>query len=277
MGAFSLGLYEKSMPDSLTLQEKMLEARNAGFDFLEISIDETESKLSRLKWDRQVRHELVQAMWATGIHAYTLCLSGHRKYPLGSEDADVRQMGMEIMSDAIDFAFDLGVRIIQLAGYDVYYQSSNETTRRIFLDNLQVSVELAARKGMILAFETMETEFMNTVEKAMAYVDRVNSPYLQVYPDLGNLANAALSNGSNCFDDLEKGRGHIVAMHLKETVPGVFREIPFGTGHVDFTKGIQKARDMGVRIFVGEFWHAGNRDWKDQLIRANSFLRSRFA
>jgi L-ribulose-5-phosphate 3-epimerase len=276
MRAFRLGLYEKSMPDTLTLHEKLMEARNAGFDFVEISIDETEEKLSRLKWDGQKKHELVQAMWSTGMHAVTLCLSGHRKYPLGSEDAAIRRKGMEIMSDAIDFAIDIGVRIIQLAGYDVYYQSSNEATRRFFLDNLQGGVELAARKGMILAFETMETEFMNTVEKAMAYVDRVNSPYLQVYPDLGNLTNAALSQGRNCSDDLEKGRGHIVAMHLKETVPGVFREIPFGTGHVDFTKGIQKARDMGVGLFVGEFWHAGKADWRDQLKMASLFLRSRF-
>ncbi len=29
----------------------------------------------------------------------------------------------------------------------------------------------------------METAFMNTVGKAMAYVDRIQSPYLQVYPD----------------------------------------------------------------------------------------------
>jgi hypothetical protein len=37
--------------------------------------------------------------------------------------------------------------------------------------------------GCHLAFETMETAFMNTVGKAMAYVDRIQSPYLQVYPD----------------------------------------------------------------------------------------------
>jgi len=33
--------------------------------------------------------------------------------------------------------------------------------------------------------------------------------------------------------------GHIAAMHLKETLPGKFREIPYGTGHVDFVNGIK--------------------------------------
>ena len=44
---------------------------------------------------------------------------------------------------------------------------------------------MAAKAGVMMGFETMETEFMNTVEKAMVYVNRVNSPYLNVYPDLG--------------------------------------------------------------------------------------------
>jgi len=61
---------------------------------------------------------------------------------------------------------------------------------------------MAARYGIILAFETMETEFMNTIEKAMYYVNEVNSPYLQVYPDLGNITNAAVMYGKSVIDDI---------------------------------------------------------------------------
>ena len=50
-----------------------------------------------------------------------MCLSGHRKYPIGSEKDAVRQRGMEIMGKAVELADDLGIRIIQLAGYDVWY------------------------------------------------------------------------------------------------------------------------------------------------------------
>ena len=62
-----------------------------------------------------------------------------------------------------------------------------------------------------------------------------------------------------------QGRGRIIAMHLKETVPGKFREIPFGTGHVDFEKGIRKAWELGVRRYVTEFWYTGNPDWEQDL------------
>ena len=145
------------------------------------------------------------------------------------------------MEKAIQLACDLGLRIIQLAGYDVYYEEGGEDTRALFLENLKKSAEMAAAAGVTLAFETMETEFMNTVEKAMAYVKLVNSPYLKVYPDSGNLTNAAVAYHTRVSDDLETGRGSISAVHLKETKPGVFREVPYGTGHVDFVDVIKTA------------------------------------
>ena len=75
------------------------------------------------------------------------------------------------------------------------------------------------------------------------------------------------------MQDLETGRGHIVAVHLKETVPGKYREIPFGTGHVDFAAIASEAWELGVRRFVAEFWYLGEANWQKQLQQANDFLR----
>ncbi len=274
---YLLGLYEKSMPHSLTIREKLAETRKAGFDYMEISIDETDEKLERLKWNDQKKRDLVRATWETDTPILSMCLSGHRKYPLGCEDKAVRQRGMEIMSEAIRFAADTGLRIIQIAGYDEYYNPSNENTKQLFLESLRKSVEISASYGVILAFETMETEFLNTVGKAMYYIDAIASPYLQIYPDLGNITNAACLYGHSVSDDIRSGRGHLAAMHLKETVPGKFRDIPYGTGHVDFTSAIKVAQEMGVRLFVGEFWNNGKSDWKHQLTFANQFIRSKFS
>ncbi len=66
-----------------------------------------------------------------------MCLSAHRRFPLGSEDDTVRAQGLEIMRKAIRFAQDVGIRVIQLAGYDVYYQEANDETRRRFRDGLK--------------------------------------------------------------------------------------------------------------------------------------------
>ena len=274
MNRYSIGLYEKAMPDTLDWREKLSCAKECGYDFVEISVDEKDAKLARLDWSADERLELVRLMRETGMPVRSMCLSGHRKYPMGSADPVVRARSMEIMEKAIQLADDLGVRIIQLAGYDVYYEESSAQTKALFLENLKKAAEMAAVKGILLGFETMETDFMNTVWKSMFYVNAVGSPFLGVYPDAGNLTNAAVAGKTSMLDDLQSGNGHIFALHLKETVPGVFREVPFCTGHVDFPAAIQTAWRLGIRRFVTEMWYVGNDEtWKSDIQFACSHMR----
>ena len=272
MKPYQIGLYEKAMPGTLTWREKLQCAKNAGFDFVEISIDETDAKLARLEWTAEERAELVTAMEEIGVPVRSMCLSGHRKYPFGSHDPEVCARSMEIMEKAILLADDLGIRIIQLAGYDVYYETGDDGTRQRFYENLRNAAEMAAVRGISLGFETMETEFMNTVGKAMEYVAKVGSPWLGVYPDLGNLTNAAVQYGTEVNADLKVGKGHLLAMHLKETKPGIFREVPFGTGHVDFAAGIAQAWSLGIRRYVTEMWYVGNDSWEADIKAANRMM-----
>lgn len=274
MKQYTIGLYEKAMPSTLTWKEKLEAAKEAGYDFVEISIDETDEKLARLEWTKEERLELVRTMYETGMPIRSMCLSGHRKYPLGSNDPQMRARGMEIMEKALYLADDLGVRIIQLAGYDVYYEESSEETERLFDQNLKKAVEMASALGIVMGFETMETHFMNTVEKSMKYVKRNQSPYLNVYPDCGNITNAAVSQGKDVLDDIDTGRGHMAAMHLKETKPGVFRDMLFGDGHVEFERIIPKAWEHGIRRYVTEFWYLGAEDWKKDLAESNRKMRT---
>ena len=269
---YTLGLYEKAMPEYLSWTEKLEAAKKAGFDFVEISIDETEERLSRLDMSQAERMEMLNLMRIVGIPIRTMCLSGHRKYPLGSHDIKMQQKSMEIMEKAIRLADDLGIRIIQLAGYDVYYEDSDEISRNNFIRNLKKAAEMAAEAGIIIGFETMETEFMNTVQKAMEYVLAVSSAYLEVYPDIGNITNAVSGKKEAVRQDLCYGKGHLVAMHLKETKPGVFREVEFGKGHVDFQTAIETGWELGIRKFVTEFWYTGNQNWEANLLRARQMM-----
>lgn len=50
MSDYILGVYEKFTPEHLTLEERLYAAKECGYDFLEISIDESDKRLSRLKW-----------------------------------------------------------------------------------------------------------------------------------------------------------------------------------------------------------------------------------
>ena len=273
--SYRLGLYEKALPAELTWKEKLETARDSGFDHVEISVDETDEKLARLDWTKDHKHELVSLMEETGVPIRSMCLSGHRKYPLGSPNEATRTRGLEIMDRAVTLAAELGIRIIQLAGYDVYYEQGTERTRELFADGLRKAVGMAAKSGVVLGFETMETPFMDTVEKAMRYVDLVGSPYLGLYPDIGNLQNAALLYGKPAAEDLRAGQGHIFAAHLKETLPGRYREVPFSTGHTDYPGCISRLKEQDVRLYVGEFWDKGAPEWREDLKFAARFLRDK--
>lgn len=272
MKMYEIGLYEKAMPGELSWREKLETAKELGYDFVELSVDETDAKLARLDMTREERLEILKIMNEVGVSFRSMCLSGHRKYPLGSANPATCARGMEIMEKAVQLAADLGIRIIQLAGYDVYYEDSTPETVERFGKNLKKATMMAAKAGVMLGFETMETEFMNTVGKAMKYVELVNSPYLGVYPDSGNLKNAAVTYGTDVYEDIRSGAGHTVAMHLKETVPGKFREIHFGTGHVDFRKTIDTAWEIGVRRFVTEMWYVGQDNWKEDIREAHDMM-----
>ena len=151
---YSLGLYEKSMPNNLVWEEKLQAAKNAGFDFVEISIDETDEKLSRLDMSKNERLQLVRTMMEVELPIRTMCLSGHRKYPLGSSDPATCKRGIEIM-EKHQLAEDLGIRIIQLAIMMFIMKSDTDTVA--FEENSK-SVPMAAKADVVLGFETMETE-----------------------------------------------------------------------------------------------------------------------
>ena len=267
-----LSVYEKSMPDSLTLEEKASVARAAGFDGMEISVDESDGKLKRVL-DGETRENVLRQIRAMCLPVKTMCLSGLRRFPFGSRDPETRETGARIIRRAVDFSLESGIRIIQIPGYDVWYEKRDEETGKLFLSGLSDAVYYAARAGVTIAVETMEDEFMNTVSKVMECVRLISSPYLQVYPDTGNVRNGT----EDYIGDLRSGSGHIAALHLKETKEGVFRNLELGQGRVDFAGCIREALSQGVRIFNCEIWYDGKTPPAEYLKRNRDRAEKYFA
>jgi len=251
-----LGLYEKALPADMTWDERLKTAKMAGYDFLEISIDESDDKLARVKWTPEQCDELVSAMRRQRLPILTMCLSGNRRFPIGSEDESVRSAGIRLIRDAVDFSLEIGIRIVQLAGYDEFYGTPTNKTRTLFDEALAEVTDYAASRGVAIAIETMDTDLMDSIPKVMRCVRKMDSPYLNAYPDVGNLT----SMGRDIRRDFRSGKGHIVAIHLKDTVPGKTREIPYGQGTVDFIRFFRLLRRMRYRgLLVAEMWATGDK------------------
>ena len=246
-----VGLYEKALPADWPWEKRLTKAAEAGYDYIDISIDESDNRLDRLDWPAPKRVALRQTIANTGVSILTMCLSAHRKYPLGSHSPKVRQQGLEIFRKAIEFAGDIGVRIIQVMGYDVFYEPSDDQTKANFIDSLQQGVCWAGRAGVMLGLENVDNPFLESVEKGLRLVHELNSPWFHLYPDMANLAAA----GYNPPDELSLAKGHLLAVHVKDALPGVIRGVPFETGIVPFGETFQTLARIGFSGPLGvEMW-----------------------
>lgn len=272
-----LGIYEKAMPVSLSIPEKLKYAKQLGFNFIEMSIDESDQRLARLTWSKDNIHKINETQLYEDIYVQSICLSGHRRYPLGSSDENIRNKALEIMFQAIDLAQKIGVRVIQLAGYDVYYETKSQLTAQNFKESLNVALDYAAKKQVILALEIMDDTFLNSISKYIELKEAVsNHPYLKVYPDVGNLSAWPRNNVPN---ELAKGINDTVAIHLKDTLPvtadfkGKFKDVPFGEGEVDFVEVFQTLQRLKYNgPFLIEMWSENLTDPKEVILNAKTFI-----
>lgn len=252
-----VGLYEKALPASMSWEERLTAAGQAGYDFVEISIDESEERLARLDWSASQRAELRHAIDNSGVQIMTMCLSGHRKYPLGSHTPEIRQQGGEILRKAIEFAGDVGLRVVQVMAYDVFYETSDEETHANFLEGLERGTRWAGQCGVMLGLENLDTPFVDSVRKALAVTHEIDSPWLHLYPDIGNLAAA----GYCPPDELMLAKGQILGVHIKDALPRIIRGVPFGDGIVPFRESFQALVRAGFWGLLGvEMWGAMHAD-----------------
>lgn len=272
----SLGIYEKALPKGLSWEEKLSLVKDLGFNFLEMSVDESDEKLARLAWDTEQRQEVKEAVAKTGIRIQNLMLSGHRRYPLGAADPGTRAKALVMMQQAIELAGDLGIRNIQLAGYDVFYEPKSALSREYFIENLAKCVAMAAQKGVMLSIETMDDVFINSLSKIQALKTQIRSPWLQAYPDLGNLSAWPEVDVSR---ELENGIETIVAIHLKDTYPvtsesqGQFKNVPFGAGCVDFAGLLKTLTRLNYSgSYTIEMWSEERSDPLKEIKEAKDFF-----
>lgn len=246
-----IGVYEKAFPSDFSWELILTSARQAGYDFVEISIDESSERLDRLDWSHTDRASLRQAIFNTDMPIWGMGVSAHRKFPLGSVSSELRQKGLDILYRSIELAADLGVKVIQIMGYDAFYEPSNTDTQARYLEGLRTGIDWASAAGVLLALENGDSLLVDSVEKAMRFVNTLNSPWFQVYPDIGNMTAA----GYSPLEQLPLAEGHLVGVHVKDTRPGELRGVPLGQGAVKFQETFRLLAQMGFSgPYVMEMW-----------------------
>ena len=235
-----IGIYEKALPMQGSWLERLSIAAQANFDFIEISIDESE-RLQRLDWSKENVSELQNAVLETGVQVHTIILSALRTYPLGSSSSETRQKALEILQKAINLAATVGIKVVQIPGYFNFYEPSTSESKDYYIEGLQQGAVWAAQAGVMLAIENMDGEDVLSLETALSLSQEVNSPWLKLYPDIGNLA----ANKLDVVQELELAKDTIIGIHLKDTRLNEYRRVPYGDGIVDFVAAFKILKRIG--------------------------------
>ena len=271
---YLVGSYEKAFPDTVSLQEMLIISAESGYDFFEISIDRTDERISRL-YSQEFQDDLLRITDNSPIPIGSICLSALGTYTFGNPDIHNRQKAIDVFKNAVLFAKKFRIPILQIPACDVpKFDTRSEISDKTFLDTLVSMVEYASIHGVLVGLENMENDYMDSVMKCMRAINKINSPYFQLYPDAGNITSAALLSHTDIIKDMYAGMGHYIAFHLKETRPNKYGGLFYGEGHVDFCETTKIALELGARRFVMEYWYTGNPEWQTDLKKANVLCRN---
>lgn len=101
MTVVNLGIYEKALAGHPRTESQwqafFQEARDLGFSFVDLSIDESFERQERLEWSVQQRAIVRRAASDAGVMIGGLCLSAHRRIAPGSSDPQMRQQAKKVM------------------------------------------------------------------------------------------------------------------------------------------------------------------------------------
>ena len=273
----SLGIYEKALigNDLATGDDwrRFLEqVPGAGFSFVDLSIDESPEREARLDWGPSQCRRVREAAEDVGTSIGGVCLSIHRRIAPGSADPQMRRRARRAMARGLEVCHDLGAPVLQVAGYYAYYEPTAAQAEHWYTQMLSDAVPLAARLGVVMGIENVDGEDVTSITKAVELVESVGSPYLQVYPDLGNIAEQGLDPAT----ELAAGRGHMVAMHSKDVRRGEPRRVDMGNGIVDWDQSFRLLADQhwSGRLMI-EMWNDDAPDSVDKCVVAREFIEAK--
>jgi L-ribulose-5-phosphate 3-epimerase len=177
-------------PRSMPLADQFREAKNAGFQGIEIRLGEREQLNVTTSRDDAMR--IGDAARSTGIEIVSLWVSDPLSAnPLNHSDPALRAKGVDALHQAIDVAKAVGCgallivpgRIGEGPRFRFGYQDSWD---RISAE-LRKLIPHATEAKVLLTPENVWNKFLVSPLEMRAFVDQFQSPWLQTHFDIGNV------------------------------------------------------------------------------------------
>lgn len=174
-------------PHAMPYAECFAQAKNAGFDAVEIQLSREITLDSTPDQVRRVGEAARQA----GIAVASMWVQPLARNPLNSPDPEVRARGVETIRKAIEFAAYLNCGALLLVpgrlGNGAKFQIGYQATWERFTIELKKAIPAAEQAEVLLTPENVWNKFLVSPLEMRAFVDQFNSPWLQAHFDIGNV------------------------------------------------------------------------------------------
>ena len=161
----------------VSMLRKLEQYRSLGFDGLEsISPGITSTRYLR------------DAVEESGVPVHGVVDNVHWNQRLSSPDAKIRELGRAALEQAIKDAFAIGGSSVLLVPGRV--TGDNETHDHVWnrsITEVRKVLPIASRLGIHILIENVWNGFCETPDQLRDYVDEIDSPWVGVYFDIGNV------------------------------------------------------------------------------------------
>jgi hexulose-6-phosphate isomerase len=260
-----------TFPDATSVSQQIDRATEAGFDGIELVV-ETDGPLTFETPDATLKEAAAHAA-ARGVRIDGLATARFWDVNYGSDDAGERQAACDLTRRLLDQAAACGAGSI-LVVPAVVGQAEEPVPRIAYADALYRTSEAldtlrheAEARAVTIAIENVWNRFLLSPPEAADLVDRVNSPYVGFYLDVGN----TLVHGYP-QDWIHTLAHRIRRVHAKDydlTRPGRAGFCPLGEGSVDWPVVVTALRGVG---YDGPLTYEGPGDPDDIRRRMQRIL-----
>jgi len=165
-------------PESLSIEEKFKIAKKIGLEGVEVPTTEGRATVDEIK----------ETARNTGIRVHSIMNMNHWKYPFSSSKPSDIRIGMKGMETSLHNAKDYGADTVLLVPAVVNAETSYKDAYERSQKHIKELLPLAKELNIIIAIENVWNKFLLSPLEFARYVDEFDSPFLQAYFDVGNIA-----------------------------------------------------------------------------------------
>lgn len=181
------GINQWCYPEGTPLEKVFEFSRDAGFDAVELNLNSAGGVGLTVDTTASEAETILQLASAYNLQLRSISTSLLWQTPLSSASEGVREQGRQVIEKQIELAAFMGMNTVLVVPGTVTNDTSYENCYNRSQEELKKVIPLAEEKGVHIGIENVWNKFLLSPLEMAKYIDELNSDYVGVYFDVGNV------------------------------------------------------------------------------------------